>query len=451
MGVTEEFAHWAVSTQHHDIPAAGVEHVKRSFLDWIGCALAGINSPAVRIVNDYVRAEGGMPQARVLGTDIQTTSANAAFANGVVGHVEDYDDSGSHPASYLTPTVLALGDELRLPGNQLLTAWAIGYDVSAMIGENLHPDRAWHKTAIFGTMGAVAAASKLLGLDALQTRMALGIGASEAAGVMRNFGTMTKAFHPGNAARGGIVAAKLARGGFTADPDIIEARYGYADCFGGEKCYIPAMTRFLGDVSMISSKPPSIKAWPCCSSNHRTLTGIMGLLARQSIAADDIARVEHYGYVEPGTGSLQRTEIRNGLEAKFSMEYNIAAAFIDGKVDLSTFSEARWNRGDIQVLMKRIERYHDPEAARHSARTQGALEMGRMRVFMKDGTVHDVELGPRTTLKGSAVVDKFIANASGALDRARIERVISIVSHLEQLENTRELTDLISNIVVGSN
>lgn len=444
MGVTERFAGWIASSRFEDILPEGVAIVKRSLLDWIGCALAGSTRQAARIIADHTREQGGTRQARVIATDIRTTSVNAAFANGVLGHIEDYDDSGAHPASYLTPTVLALGEELRRPGKQVVSAWAAGFEISARIGAGLHPERAFHTTAIYGTMGAAAAASKLMALDAYRTRMALGIAASEAAGVMRNFGTMTKAFHPGNAARSGVVAAKLAARGYLADPDIIEARYGYADCFGGEKCSLPAMAQALGDVSLLVSKPPAIKAWPTCSSNHQSLTAIFDLLKQHAIRAEDVARVEHYGPNAPGTGSLQHREARNGLEGKFCLEYNIAAAFVDRKVDPATFTDECVQRGDLQAFMKKVHRYQDPESALHSERTRAGLDVARLRVLMKDGTLHDLKLGPRLTLTGEAVSDKFRANAALVLDGKTVERVVSLVQELDGLTDTTELMDAIT-------
>ena len=444
MKVTEPLAGWIASTRFEDVPPEGIAIVKRSLLDWIGCALAGSTREAARIITDHTREQGGMPQARLIASGVRTTSINAAFANGVLGHLEDFDDSGAHPASYLTPTVLALGEELHLSGREILVGWAAGYEISARIGAGLRPDRAFHTTAIYGAMGAAAAAGKLMALDKHRIRMALGIAASEAAGVMRNFGTMTKAFHPGNAARSGVVAAKLAARGYLADPDIIEARYGYADCFGGEKCSLPAMTQSLGDASLLVSKPPAIKAWPTCSSNHQALTAIMKLLQEHAIHADDIVRIEHYGPNAPGTGSLQHREARNGLEAKFCLEYNIAAAFIDRKVDLATFTDEHVRRGDLQAFMKKVHRYQDPEAALHSARTQAGLDVARLRVVMKDGTLHDMKLGPRLTLTGQDVVEKFRGNAGLILDREAVERVVNLVQGLEGLAETVELMDAIS-------
>jgi 2-methylcitrate dehydratase PrpD len=256
---------------------------------------------------------------------------------------------------------------------------------------------------------------------------------------------MTKSFHAGNAARNGIVAAKLARRGFTAASDIIEARYGFADCFGGEKCLLPAVTQSLGQVFLITAMPPDIKMWPCCSSNHRPLTAVLDFVNKHPINVDDIERIEHYGFIQPGTGSLQkRTDIKNGFEAKFSLEYNIAAAFLDKKVDLSTFNDERVRRDDIQSFIKRIQRYLDPEVALHSSRTKGALNTSRILVFMKDGTVHELPVGLRTVLKGAAVLDKFRSNAAEVLRPDASERVISMVMNLEKMSDVRELVDAIT-------
>ena len=444
MGITASFANWIATVKYEDIPSAGIEAVKQSMLDWIGCALVGSRQPAVGIVVAHTQEQAGAAQARLVASGIRTTTIDAAFTNGVMGHIEDFDDSGAHPASYLTPTVLALAEERALSGKQVLAAWAIGYEISARIAAGLHPDRPWHTTAIYGTMGATAAACRLMGLEAPQVRMALGIAASESGGVMRNFGTMTKAFHPGNAARSGIMAGKLARRGYLADPDIIEARYGYADCFGGDNCDLPAMTRFLGEVFYIAAKPPAIKAWPTCSSNHQSLTGIFDFLRGHVVNAADVLRVEHYGANVPGTGSLQRRNVRSGLEGKFCLEYNIAAAFIDRKVDLSTFTDERAARGDLQDFMSRVFRYQSPEAALHSRRTKAGLDIAHLRVFMKDGAVHDLKLAPRLTLTGAAVVEKFRANARAVLHEEAIAHVISLVQALDGRPDTRELMDTIT-------
>ena len=353
MGTTENLARWVVDTPYEDIPPEAYEQAKKSILDYLGTTIQGSTTELGRMIIDYTQEQGGNPQARVVATEIRTSSANAAFANGTLGHAEDFDDLGGvggHPAVVLTPTVLALGEEFRLSGRDMLAAWAIGHEIGTRLSANLRPDRDWHPTAIFGTMASAAAASKLLGLDVHKTRMALGIAGSEAAGLRRNFGTMTKPFHPGNAARSGVVAAKLAARGFTADPDIIEGRQGYADNFGGVKCNLPAVSQFLGVLNYLAAQGTRIKPWPCCGGNHQTLTGLLELLQKYEIEPDNIEHIEYTGPEVPCTGALLRSEVHQGLEGKFCLAYNISAAIIDRKVDFGTFTDERSDKGDLQEL-----------------------------------------------------------------------------------------------------
>ncbi len=447
MGTTETLARWIVATQYDDIPAAAFAQAKKSILDYIGTATYGTSTPLGKIILEFTREQGGNPQARVIATNIRTASTAAAFANGATGHAEDFDDLGGvggHPATVLTPTVLALADELHLSGRDVLTAWVIGYEIGTRLSANIHTDRDWHPTAIYGTMAAAAAASKLLGLDVEKTRMALGIAGSEAGGLRRNFGTMTKPFHPGQVARNGVIAAKLAAKGFTADPDIIEGRQGYADNFGGAKCNIPAITKFLGKIYFLEDEGTRIKPWPCCGGNHQTLTGLLALLKEKKLKAADIELVEHIGPNIPCTGALLRSTVTQGLEGKFTLAYNISAAIIDGKVDYDTFTDKRSAKGDLQAFMERVKvRRSDDVALRRPHIADGNPE-ARLRVTLRNGVVHDVLLGTAHHLTGAAVLDKFRLNAEATLGRERVALTIGLVQRLEKLKDVAELMDAVT-------
>ena len=399
------------------------------------------------MILDLTREQGGNPQARVIATDIRTATASAAFANGTIGHAADYDDLGGvggHPATVLTPTTLALAEELHLSGRQVLTAWAVGYEVGTRLSANLHPERDWHPTAIFGTMGAAVAASKLMGLDVWKTRMALGIAGSQAAGLRRNFGTMTKPFHPGNAARSGIIAAKLASRGYTADPEIIEGRQGYADNFGGPKCNLPAMTQFLGQLYYLATEGTRIKPWPCCGGNHQTLTNLFDFLRREPIKADQVVSIEHIGPNVPCTGALLRNEVHEGLEGKFCLRYNISAAIIDGKVDLDTFSDARAERGDLQAFMERVSLVRNPDVAMRRPHIADGNPDAKLRIQMKDGRVHEVAFGTARHLTPDETVEKFRANAGLVFDRDRVGRCIELVGRLETVSDIATVLDAVT-------
>ncbi|MBI4202208.1 MAG: MmgE/PrpD family protein [Chloroflexi bacterium] len=447
MGLTERLADWVALVKYEDIPPEAFDQAKKSILDYIGTTVYGSTTPLGQIMIDYTREQGGAGQARVLGTDIRTTSVNAAFANGALGHSEDFDDLGGvggHPAVVLTPTVLALGEELNLSGKDMLLAWVVGYEVGTRLSSNLHPDRDWHPTAIFGTMAAAVAASKIMKLDTWKTRMAMGIAGSEAAGLRRNFGTMTKPFHPGNAARSGIVAAKLASRGYTSDPDIIEGRQGYADCFGGVKCNLPGVGLHLGKFYYLAVEGTRIKPWPCCGGNHTTLTGLMDFVHRFELNPDEIEHIEHIGAGVPGMGALVRTEVHEGLEGKFCLEYNISAAIVDRKVDLTTFTDERADRGDLQEFMKKVHRSQNPDVALRHEHIANGDNSSWLVISMKDGTEHRVDFGPAMHLTGDAVVDKFRLTAGAVFPHDSLGTVVQTVQSLDALPSARNLVDVVT-------
>ena len=447
MGTTETLARWIAETTYEQLPAGAIEQAKKSILDYIGTATYGTSSELGKIMLDFIREQGGNPQARVIGTNIKTASTQAAFANGTNGHSEDFDDlggCGGHPATVLTPTVLALADELHASGQDVLTAWVVGYEIGTRLSANNHTDRDWHPTAIYGTMAAAAAASKLLKLDTQKARFALGIAGSEAGGLRRNFGTMTKPFHPGQAARNGIIAAKLASKGFTSDPDIIEGRQGYADNFGGAKCNIPDMTQFLGKVYFLEEEGTRIKPWPCCGGNHQTLTNLLPFIKEKKLKAEDVESVEHIGPNIPCTGALLRTEVVAGLEGKFSLAYNISAAFIDGKVDYGTFTNERAAKGDLQNFMKRVKLVRNNDVVLRRPHIADGNPEARLRITLKNGTVHDFVMQKATHLTGEAVIEKFRMNTEKILGKEKAGTAIELVQRLEKVKDVAQLLDAVT-------
>jgi len=456
MGTTEKLARWIVETKAEDIPQAAYAQAKKSILDYIGTAIQGSTTDLGGMIVDLTREMGGNPQARVIATNIRTATASAALANGTMGHAADYDDLGGvggHPATVLTPTTLAVAEELHLSGRDLLTAWAVGYEVGTRLSANVHPERDWHPTAIFGTMGAAVAASKLMGLDVWKTRMALGIAGSHAAGLRRNFGTMTKPYHPGNAARSGIMAAKLASRGYTADADIIEGRQGYADNFGGAKCNIPAMTHFLGHLYYLAAEGTRIKPWPCCGGNHQTLTYLFAFLKRNPLKPEQIESIEHVGPNIPCTGALIRYDVHEGLEGKFSLRYNIAAAIIDGKVDLDTFTDARSERGDLQAFMERISLSRNPDVAIRKPHIADGNPDAKLIIKLKDGKVHIVDFSGEAGTGGrpaayhlspEETVQKFRSNAGLVFGPDPINRCVELVGKLETVADIAAVLDTVT-------
>lgn len=233
MGITRRLAEFVRDTEYDDIPSEVVKKGKECFLDWHGVALAGTTDPIADIITAYVREAGGREEASVIGTNIKTNCANAALANGVIGHALDFDDYHDetviHASAVCIPAIVAVAEDRFLSGKDVLAAMIIGIDVCIRIGLGLgdyHYQRGWHTTATAGIFGAVAGVAKLLRLDVDQIVNAFGISGTMASGLRQVFGTMTKPLHAGKVSMEGVMAVLLAEKGFTASQNIIEGELG---------------------------------------------------------------------------------------------------------------------------------------------------------------------------------------------------------------------------------
>jgi len=239
MQATSLLAEFVVKSRWEECPAEAGEAARRAILDCLGVMLAGSIEPPARIVQAVAEAEGGAPLCTVIGTRRRTGGVWAALANGTAAHALDYDDTNftmlGHPSAPVLAAALAAGELALADGRAVVHAFLLGFEVETTLAEVLNPahyERGWHATCTLGTMGAAAAAARLLGLDAGQTRTALAVAASQASGLKENFGTMTKPFHAGHAARSGVLAALLAREGWTASDHAIEGPQGFLHVLG---------------------------------------------------------------------------------------------------------------------------------------------------------------------------------------------------------------------------
>ncbi len=453
MGATEKLARFVVDTRYEDIPEE-VKHIaRRLILDCIGTMLVGSEEPQGKIATRFVRECGGAPEASVIHSGFKTCPANAAFANGIMGHALDYDDTRywGHPSVTMVPTLLALGEKLAVPGKELLAAYILGIEVYGRIGfGSTHTSylRGWHHTAIFGAMGSAAVAARLLKLDVPRTRCAFGIAATEASGLRQNFGTMTKPFHAGHAARSGIVAAMLARDGFTADASIIENPLGYGNVilgageWDGEK-----MTRNLGNPFLLASPAPgmlgpSIKIYPCCGGMRSHLDAMFQVMAEHNLTFDDIEEV----ICDTDMSLLKvliHSEPETGLEGKFSLQYTMASAIADGRITLNTYTDESINRPGIKDALKKIKLNVYPVA-----RPMDEDIVFPITVRLKDGkTYHKVSEIPKGSPGAPLTRDELLAKfrdcARHALAAEQIERVINIVEQLEKQPDIAELAKIL--------
>ena len=360
MAATEKLARFIVDTGYENIPHDAVEKAKRTALDCMGAAIAGVGEPVSQTITDYVTKLGGPPQASVFGAGVKISVQDAALANGSIAHALDYDDCGvkiGHPSVLVLPAVLSLGEHLGASGRDILTAYIVGLEVEGKLA--LYADfklmqaRLNHQTW-YGSIGAAAACAKLLKLDEAKTRMALGIAANFACGLSANHGSMAGAMAAGNACRNGVVAALMAREGITANPDIIEAKNGFYDTLVGAGHYdAEHMADSLGKPFYIESPGIGLKKYPSCYHTHRALDGVFQLIGEHRISNKDIAEVD-VGTSERAMRVLAFTEPATPYQAKFSMPHCIAAALVDHAVTLDTFTAQKFEDRDILKTRKKV-------------------------------------------------------------------------------------------------
>jgi len=349
----------------------GVEReAHRTFLNWVGCAIGASRHPAVDAALAAVRELAPSAQATLLGRSDRVDIASAALVNGIASHTFDYDDTHLrtiiHPAGPVASAALALAEHLGRPGRALVDAIVIGIDVECRVGNAIYPDhydRGWHITGSTGMLGAAAACARLLGLDARQTAMALGIAASQPIGVREQFGSMTKPFHVGGAARAGLTSALMARHGYTASERALEAPRGLMQTYS-TKCDWSEITSGLGQRFEIALN--TYKPFACGIVIHPCIDGCVQLALANQLLADDIERIELK--VHPLVLELTGKKApRTGLEGKFSVYHACAAGIVFGKAGEAEFADGIVARADMVALRNRVQATTDPGIGEASA------------------------------------------------------------------------------------
>lgn len=335
------------------------ELVKRTLIDTFGVALAARQEPLMQILATSL---GALPagHSTIWATGGTTDAPTAALLNGTAGHALDFDDvtdlTYGHPSAVLWPAIFAAAEQEGSAGRSVVEAVVVGFGVQVAMASAMdvraHYGAGWHSTATIGVIGAAAAVSRLIGLDEQQTRHAIGLAASMAGGSRQNFGTMTKPLHPGLAARDGVFAARLAANGFTADVDQLDSALGYFSMFSPGADVDAALDQLSGTDHLVSTGI-SVKKYPCCYNTHRTADATLELREQEGIDPGDVRSV--HVVLEPGGfDPLIHHRPRTGLEAKFSVEYVIAASLLDGRVNLTSFTDEAVQRPEAQALIEKV-------------------------------------------------------------------------------------------------
>jgi len=400
-----------------------VDHeAHRTFMNWVGCAVGAANHESAQAALAAVRMLQPAPRATVLGRADKVDMASAALVNGITSHTFDFDDTHLktiiHPAGPVASALLALAEQTGASGRQLIDALVLGIDVSCRIGNVMYPDhydRGWHITGSTGTLGAAAACARLLGLDVQRTAMALGIAASQPVGMREQFGTMTKPFHPGAAARTGLMAALLAQNGFTASPKAIEAPRGMVQTIS-TKCDWREATDELGQRFEISFN--SYKPFACGIVIHPSIDACVQL-REQGVEPGQVERIELkvHSLVLELTGKKTPAD---GLQAKFSVYHGCAAGLTFGRAGEEEFSDEVVNRPDMVALRAKVAATVDDAIDEASADVTAILADGRRVHVFVEHAIGSLE----RPMSDAQLAGKFHALADPVLGDGATQRLI---------------------------
>jgi 2-methylcitrate dehydratase PrpD len=448
MTVTERLAAFAVtaSPSPDARAAAGV-----AVLDTVGVMLAGVTEPASRTVQRVVAAEGGDTCA-VFGTSGRASATGAALANGTAAHALDFDDmcfvSLAHPSAPLVPAVLAAAEMAAASGAALLDAYVVGFEIEGRLGARMNPrhyQRGWHCTSTLGTIGAAAAACRLLGLDAGTTGHAIAIAASEASGLKENFGTMVKPLHAGLAARNGVLAALLAQSGMTASALAIEGPQGFLRAMDSEAADVDDAVADLGTRWEILDTGITVKLYPSCAGTHPTLDAILDMRLEHGLHAGMVERIEvEVDSITPTV--LIYDQPATGLEAKFSMPFCAASAVVHGQVGIGTFEPAGLLDREVASLVPRVTMRVD----RRFDNGAPALTQARVTIYLRDGVVSRQTSGargyPANPASDAELDAKFMSCAERVLTRSAAEVARD---HLRRIESVGDIREITGRLVAG--
>jgi 2-methylcitrate dehydratase PrpD len=448
MTVLADAVDFALSVADGKLPEEAVEIGKRALIDYVGVTLAGSTQSVSRIVQSYVGGLATAGEARVCGTSIKASQNMAALANGVAGHALDFDDCSwstmGHPTVAVAPAAFASGEIVGASGKAVLAAYAVGVEIAHKIAGLVMPrvsEQGWHTTSVFGPFGAAGASAYLMRLREPCFESALGLAASSACGIRGNFGTMAKPYHAGMAACHGVTAAMLAQNGMTAAEDAIEAQDGFGHVFGGRK-FEKASIRF-GDPWDIIDPGLVFKRYPCCSGAHAAVDCMLEMRSGSPFEPQDVESIR-VGVSLLGPRELICHNPQTATEAKFSMEYALAAAILYGRVGLAQFEESCIRDPLIRDLMAKTEMKIDEELA---ALGFVGHAPAKLRLRLKDGRVLesrcDMARGnPQIPLGDEGLKEKFLECATKVIDHKSAARLLEALFALEKNEDIRSVVKM---------
>ncbi len=429
--ITRFIAEESVQRQYAQLPANAETLLRQCLLDTSGTAIAGASESFVAALRDELGQQGGTPEAAVFGTATRLPVLSAALINGTSAHALDYDDvnfhMAAHPSVAILPAVLALGERLDASWAEVAVSIFAGYEGACRIGNLLEPSHyrmGFHGTATIGTFAAALATARLLGLNVEQTVTAIGIAASEAAGVRANFGTACKPMHAGKAAHNGLFAALMAARGFSSHPQALTAAAGFADTHSTTI-----------DVEAALAPPPHacflydhlFKYHAACYLTHAVADAIAELRDAYQVNANDVAAL--HLTVSPDLDTVcSIAEPQDGLQLKFSVAGVAALTLLRADTSsLATYNETWARHPDLQALLPRIAITYDPQRPKTLADVTLRLRDGKEFSARSDSGVPLADLDRQQQL----LQTKFTNLAGGALGQQAAGALLDCLGQLQ--------------------
>ncbi len=448
MEYTAKIAGFVAEAAYEKIPAEALEVAKTAIIDCIGVTLAGSREKSADICGLLARGEGAKEESTVIGQGFKSSALLASLANGTASHALDYDYSFTQmgqPMAGLVAAVFSLAEALAASGREFLTAYVAGFEVTARLVGTL-PELAsrggWHSPATVGSMGAAAGSARLLGLGPEGVEMALGITASMASGIVANFATMTKPLHAGLAARNGVLAAKLAKEGFTSSPAILERPKGFFHAFSRELPIHEAALDTLGKKFDLIERGIRIKPYPCGGLMHSAIDALLELRREYGIRPEAVEKIQ-VAVAQDAYNSIIHDRPETGLQGKFSLPYVLARALAHGRVVLDHFTDEAVKDPLVRELGSKISKevdstFEEGEGRRPSrvtVRTNDGRTLSRRVDFAKGSR--------RSPMSPEEIQEKFVECAAKTLDRKAIDQVLEHLKNLERMPDLRPLCRLL--------
>jgi 2-methylcitrate dehydratase PrpD len=445
--VTQTLIDNILNTSFEDIPESVIEHAKKSIFNWMGVAIGAAHHESVDMVLSLKEDLQSSEQVSILGRPEKADLLLATLTNGMSSHIFDFDDTHldtiHHPSGPVAPVVLALAEHYDLPPSEVVRAFVLGCEVELRISNMVYPshyDLGWHITGTAGVFGAAVAAGLLLKLNEEQFTYALGIAGTQASGLREMFGTMTKPFHPGKSAQNGLLAAMLAKKGFTSSKQVLEAKRGFGSVLAPEYNLERVNENWGSQWELLKN---AFKPYACGIVLHPSIDACIKL--REYGKAEDVQEIQVTvnPYVLELTG---KQAPQTGLEGKFSIYHSATVGFLFGAAGEDQYKDDVVNNPEVLAFRSKVK-----PTVKEGMSEDAAIA----KVIFRDGTEHTVTIEHATgslenPMTKEQLIEKFTVLTQSIIGEENIQKVIEKVDHLESLASIKELMEVCTpkNVVV---